>query len=580
MAYPLTPRQFERSDRHVERCHVRGRGPTSRTQITLCVEEALRLISLPGENEGRVYYFRHVVIANLPRNAHRQQWIEGFGNALHDLAIRAIHGSDSRAAGANAVFFHNHQEALETLLARTLLRASAEEWFWPQLIGITNEISRAEKVLAIIEDLRETEGSWATAADSIVRVLSSVDPVSLLTMLPPLAVNGWLRELACDRIGLAHTRPIHLPQKMKEILVRSVRVLGKTDPRVVWLGSLVVLHMVPSELAFGQVVIRARATLLELTAEGGDIDRDSLPEGRHKNFNGFEGSRGFPKKVRIRIDPLIGSSLQDKSESSADETVANISQLSAETNSGDTPAVSCSEEVANISRPVAEKNGGDSPAVSCSEAIHQPQEANLPGEGASGSAREGEALALSNRVLLGEPTCAAGLYFLLNALHRLGISEALAAYPAATEHGLVAQVLKRLALVAQVDADDPVWYWINAALVRDTTAEHVELIDARLFPSNLRPSPRKEFSVEYFSRVWCVAVRRWCRRLAGMTVPQVVNHMGLLSINRTGLDVTLPLDSAEIGIRRAGLDIDPGWLPWFGKVVRFHYVWEDAPRAD
>jgi hypothetical protein len=24
-------------------------------------------------------------------------------------------------------------------------------------------------------------------------------------------------------------------------------------------------------------------------------------------------------------------------------------------------------------------------------------------------------------------------------------------------------------------------------------------------------------------------------------------------------------------VRRAGLDVDPGWLPWFGRVVNFHF---------
>ena len=27
----------------------------------------------------------------------------------------------------------------------------------------------------------------------------------------------------------------------------------------------------------------------------------------------------------------------------------------------------------------------------------------------------------------------------------------------------------------------------------------------------------------------------------------------------------------DLDIRRAGLDIDPGWLPWLGRVVRFRY---------
>lgn len=34
-------------------------------------------------------------------------------------------------------------------------------------------------------------------------------------------------------------------------------------------------------------------------------------------------------------------------------------------------------------------------------------------------------------------------------------------------------------------------------------------------------------------------------------------------------DLTWP--AADIALRRAGWDIDPGWMPWIGRVVRFHY---------
>jgi hypothetical protein len=34
------------------------------------------------------------------------------------------------------------------------------------------------------------------------------------------------------------------------------------------------------------------------------------------------------------------------------------------------------------------------------------------------------------------------------------------------------------------------------------------------------------------------------------------------------------LSAAEVStdVRRAGLDLDPGWIPWLGVVVRFVYV--------
>lgn len=37
------------------------------------------------------------------------------------------------------------------------------------------------------------------------------------------------------------------------------------------------------------------------------------------------------------------------------------------------------------------------------------------------------------------------------------------------------------------------------------------------------------------------------------------------------IEVRLPLAQVDLRVRRAGLDIDPGWLPWLGTVVRYIY---------
>jgi hypothetical protein len=38
------------------------------------------------------------------------------------------------------------------------------------------------------------------------------------------------------------------------------------------------------------------------------------------------------------------------------------------------------------------------------------------------------------------------------------------------------------------------------------------------------------------------------------------------------LEIRLELDEVSVELRRAGLDLDPGWLPWLGVVVRFTYA--------
>lgn len=45
----------------------------------------------------------------------------------------------------------------------------------------------------------------------------------------------------------------------------------------------------------------------------------------------------------------------------------------------------------------------------------------------------------------------------------------------------------------------------------------------------------------------------------------------MIEIDVSHIDVYFDPGAVRLDIRRAGLDIDPGWLPWLGKVVKFHY---------
>jgi hypothetical protein len=37
------------------------------------------------------------------------------------------------------------------------------------------------------------------------------------------------------------------------------------------------------------------------------------------------------------------------------------------------------------------------------------------------------------------------------------------------------------------------------------------------------------------------------------------------------IDVVLPLRTVDIAVRSAGLDLDPGFVPWLGTVVEIRY---------
>jgi hypothetical protein len=47
---------------------------------------------------------------------------------------------------------------------------------------------------------------------------------------------------------------------------------------------------------------------------------------------------------------------------------------------------------------------------------------------------------------------------------------------------------------------------------------------------------------------------------------------GQLSISHTHVDLTLSSRDADVRLRRAGLDLDPGWVPALGMIVLFHFT--------
>jgi hypothetical protein len=85
------------------------------------------------------------------------------------------------------------------------------------------------------------------------------------------------------------------------------------------------------------------------------------------------------------------------------------------------------------------------------------------------------------------------------------------------------------------------------------------------------PRPAGGSLDEQVVEAWLVALRRWLRRYAHIGLADLVRRPGRLSLTPTHLDVEFDLAGADLRLRRAGLDLDPGWVPWFARVTAFHY---------
>jgi hypothetical protein len=175
------------------------------------------------------------------------------------------------------------------------------------------------------------------------------------------------------------------------------------------------------------------------------------------------------------------------------------------------------------------------------------------------------------------PTQCGGLLFLLPVLQGLGLPQWCDddQASAAITRRILAAAMTRL----RVPAEDAAWgvtpsqtdlptvtakvpaIWSDAALRAPASQRQIELRQALMSASTL----------DQQAQVWLTAARRWLRRCAGIGLASLVLRPARLGHTATHLDMHFYVNDVDMRVRRAGLDIDPGWLPWFGRIVAYHY---------
>ncbi|MGA3132222.1 MAG: hypothetical protein ABSD59_15555 [Terracidiphilus sp.] len=541
----MIARQSGRLDRYVRRSYLRLNEGDSRHRIAYAIEEALRLAEFPGENEGRIYCFRRINFSAIPAEANRRFLIQSVQRVLASVASQAVHASDPNAGASNAVYFHNREEALEYLLRRALSARSskataAPAWYSASLLGRSEELSEKDQVSLIVEQLLDLGPSGFVTAPGAPAILFAAlednDPEPLLSAISPEAIREWIRRLDGAPTTSTELPALSLPPKLKTILLQAVAVFGWKDPAAVWLAAQAVLCVMPSALYSSTAIRCARTVLRVLESE--------------------QRGESLDHRLSRRHDPKWRSIVFDEEE----PTVKGLG-------------------AATAARPLAAQsvNGDYSRLADRDTSLPAPplKEPALPQQIRSKILISDEVIAPVP--LRGEFTTFAGLYFLLNALHHLGMAASVKACPALHEADFALHVLRRFAAHAQIPEGDPSLCCLPA-LGQEFTLP-IKTLSAIQTTPECRPRvfagiSAARFDSDFLLRLWSVAVRWWCWRVARLSVGEIVNRPGRVWLTRADLDVTLPLEQTDLRIRRAGLDIDPGYVPWFGpwgRVVRFHY---------
>ncbi|MDX8129075.1 hypothetical protein QLH52_17380 [Methylomonas sp. OY6] len=143
-----------------------------------------------------------------------------------------------------------------------------------------------------------------------------------------------------------------------------------------------------------------------------------------------------------------------------------------------------------------------------------------------------------------------GLLYLLNMLNRAEMRSLMLEHAETLPSAWA--WLYRLGQELQLDEDDALVDFIALQLGLDDSAELAGL------PS--LPAREQVLSL----------AQRWYGK-TGVWQPELLALNGQIQYSPSHIDLYVPMNAIRLPVRLAGLDINPGWLPWLGRVVSFHY---------
>lgn len=467
---------------------------------------------------------------------------ESVARAVLDAIVDALHGSA-------VVHYPGAVDALAGLVVAAAARRCADAWMWARigLIDDADELSREPTACV----LRALERRPECVVAALVRAVRAAGFAAVHRLL---AEPGWIRlastviDACVGACGGAALRSMLIDVVSPDAPVDGGRTADVTitpAPAQLRAASRIVAASAlagavrGSRLRLPASMVRALSVFSVAESEPATLYQDAavpvcraaacIIAGSVRAIAEIDGS-AVDRRPRGR-QPLAAAA------PGTTVAVPSESRGSAASVGADRPSDGTSRQTADAETALAQPSTG------------HPVDANIDAPPAEPAA--------------GIETAWAGLLFLLNAARDAGMPETLLTDPvldgiAATE--LLARVA--LALVPIVEDDPVVFAFAGADPHRTRCTWDLPLTGA--------PADR----IDTHAAAWAAAV---AHRLDREDDPaRCVADMGL----RTGtierepgwMDIHLDLQSVDLDVRRAGLDIDPGWVPWLGSVVRFRYA--------
>lgn len=620
--------------------HLRLAAPdeASARRGALLLEDALHTATLPDGDAGRLIVVQSLALGRIDSRGSAASMALALERSWRLLAASAVHAEAPSAPHTAAVYFRDRAEALVLLAGRLAAGRNTGAWFWPLAVpGWRAELGTDDALRAVLAAALDGAAPAAAVLSLAAALLAAGALPALLAALRPgdgprlLAALGladgapWpLAPHTGEPAGQPLAAPLaHLPlaQAWPPILAHWTRAWGAEDARSTWLVALALAVDAPARLLDPGLLGRAGRLTASLAQSEPSPAGAQAPAASHEPAAGTfptaeaaaAAGRASPPSRAAQAEPPPGPAPAPPASATHADGIAEHTARPAARRAPEPGQPAPGSQVAPATRP----QGTPQPAAQPTPKLAPqptPQIAAHP-------APELAPLPMSEASY----THFAGLALALPLLSRLGIAGAIAADPMLADLDLPGRLLAALARAARIPADDPIraifagphrlrphCSFTAPAVWRTELAKpgplavraiagrpgmrilceaggrlplalwHGEMPAAlaeALGGAAAGPPLPSRSDAAVLVDAWQIAARRWLAAHAGLTLNQLIRRPGCIALTRTHLDVSFALREADIRVRRAGLDLDPGWLAWYGRVVLFHYVqmpWDTA----
>jgi hypothetical protein len=520
------------------RLRAARREQVARTAITL--EDALRTASLPQLPRGAILLVRRLDLGRLPADASPQWLSRHIATRLQALRLTPVRPDDDAPAAAPAVWFADRSEALAALLSASLQDAP-RAWYWAGVLpGWRPGIDMRELLARVLRQAAAESQAAAGVTGLLDRLLHQGTLDAVLAHLDP-------EHVGCAAGSLAATTPMASPHRS------APEVRQATEPRET---PEVPGESPPSRTADLPVPSIARdawrALLTRWVRRWGAADRRSHWLAAHA-LAAVHGPAAMAHAERLiaRLTVPVGGVRADPIEAPTDRLAWRSRERQSSTPEREPPPAARHPDEEQAAAPPPE------PAHS----LVRPRSRETFGD---------RLLELSPRAEPDwQPSRHGGLLLVLPALARLGIAEA------DRDGDLCLRLLHRIGDRLKIRKDDAIRRALPKPLPRTAPPDF-------LLPTAWQGLMRLPRGVD-LGRADCLlavcqlALARFLRRYAKISPRRLIGRPALVHATPTHIDLRFDARWVEMEVRLAGLDLNPGWVPWLGRVVTFHYDYEGGP---